>query len=244
MPRQSVLTIGIDSVTEEEALHRIVHWVTSPGGKAKHVVTANPEMIMQARCNKQFADVLRRADMVVADGIGVVWAANFLKRPVPQRIAGIDLTRAALNKAAEMGWNVFLLGAQPGVAEEAARRLQKEISALRIVGVQHGYFAQEEIPRILDTIKNSNAHILLVALGVPKQELWIAQQCRNLPVRVAMGVGGAFDVFAGRIQRAPQWTQRIGMEWAYRLMKQPQRIVRLRVLPQFVWHVIKERWSA
>lgn len=243
--RVHVMGTWLDPVTQEEAVEQVVSWMLSdePGGR--HVVTANPEMVMTALADAAFADVLQQADLVVADGIGLVWASRMLAVPVPERIAGIDLAEALLARAAEHGRRVFFLGAEPGVAEQAAAALSRRYAGLQIVGTHHGYFSGDEENDLVATIEQSDADLVLVAMGVPRQELWIARMRPRLPVRVWIGVGGAFDVFAGKVRRAPRWIQRLGLEWLYRICQEPRRrLKRALVLPRFAVRVLMERWAA
>lgn len=251
--RISILGVDIDGVTMAEARRRIERLVQdaraagsgderSPSSRAHaaaggvpgaHVVTANPELVMEARRNPEFAEALRRADLVLPDGIGIVWAARLLGRSVPERVPGIELTEALLETAADRGYKVFLLGAAPGVADEAAASARRRYPALRVVGTHHGYFSAEEEPSVVQRITDAAPDLLLVALGAPRQELFIARHRRRWNVPVAMGVGGTFDVWAGRARRAPAWIRAVGLEWLYRLLREPRRLKRAPALPRF-----------
>lgn len=234
-----ILGIPVDALGWDEAVDLATDWLLDRQGSPAHIVTANPEMIVRAHGDPRLREVLRSADLVVPDGTGVVWAARTLGRPVPGRIAGIDLTSALLARAADHGRSVFLLGAEPGIAELAGSRLVGRDPDLCIAGTHHGYFAPAESPEVVARINESGADLLLVAMGVPRQELWIAEWRDELKVRVAIGVGGAFDVFAGKVQRAPVWLQRVGLEWAYRVAKEPWRVRRLGAIPRFVWRTLR-----
>lgn len=241
-----VLGVRIDVVTLDEALRRIETFVETsdrPGGC--HVVTANPEMILAALepgSVPSLKKVLDDAELVVADGIGVVWASRLQGSPLPERVPGVDLAASLLEMAAQKGWRVFLLGGEPGVAAEAARRMMQKHTDLRVVGTDHGYFTDDDA--IVQKIAAADVDLLLVGMGVPKQEHWIAAHRRRLRARVMMGVGGALDVFAGRVRRAPLIWQRVGLEWAYRLLQQPRRIGRMAALPRFVIRVLRHRRTA
>jgi N-acetylglucosaminyldiphosphoundecaprenol N-acetyl-beta-D-mannosaminyltransferase len=220
-----------------EAQGRLASFVAD--GDAHLVITANPEMVMKARGDQLLAEIMERADLVVADGIGVVWAARFLGKPVPERIPGIELAEGLLEQAAARGWSVFFLGGEEGVSDQAAQALLREHSDLKIVGTHHGFFASgEEEEEILATIQHLNPHILLAALGVPRQEKWLAAHLGALKIPLAIGVGGSFNVWAGVDKRAPLWMRKINVEWLYRLIRQPWRIKRLLVLPFFVLSVV------
>ncbi|MBO8142323.1 MAG: WecB/TagA/CpsF family glycosyltransferase [Firmicutes bacterium] len=202
------------------------------------VVTVNPELIMHAARNPGVARAVREADLVVPDGIGVVWASRVFGRPVPERVPGVELAGALLGLAAARGFRVFLLGAEPGVAEEAARRAKRRHPRLVVAGVHHGYFGPEQEPAVLDLIRRARPDIVLVGMGAPRQELWIARHRHRWSVPLAVGVGGTLDVLSGRVARAPRWMQRAGLEWLYRLLRQPARIRRAAALPRFALKVL------
>lgn len=241
--RVEILGVGVDVVTAEEAFRRITSfWKDRDGaGLCRQVVTLNPEMIMAAQRDPELRAVLEESALVVADGIGVVWASRVLGTPVPERIAGIDLASQLIAEAAHQGRSVALVGGQPGVADEAARRLREKHPALRVSAAFHGYFSEAEGESVVARVAEAAPDLLLVGLGAPKQELWIHRNLRRLNARVAMGVGGALDIFAGRARRAPVAWQRLGLEWAYRLLRQPWRAKRMMALPRFVFAVLRNR---
>jgi N-acetylglucosaminyldiphosphoundecaprenol N-acetyl-beta-D-mannosaminyltransferase len=194
---------------------------------------------MQALNDEELADVIRHCGLVVPDGSGVVWA---LRRhgDVVQKVAGVDLVRAMAARAGKEGFGIYFLGAKPGVAREAADNLAAQFPGMRIAGARDGYFKPEDEPALFDEIRAAKPDILLVALGVPRQEKWIVQHQKALGVAVAMGVGGSLDVFAGRVKRAPAGFQRLHIEWLYRLIQEPWRFQRMQsTLPAFVGEVLK-----
>lgn len=240
MARTRILGIGFDNVTMAEALARLKGFIET--GNPHLAVTANPEMVMKARGDQLLAGILDRADLVVADGIGVVWASGLISKRVPERIPGIELAEGLLTMAAEQGWKVFLLGGTPGVADQAAAALREKLSKLQIVGTHHGYFKPgPEEEELIARLKRENPHILLAALGVPRQEKWLAAHLGVLQIPVAIGVGGSFNVWAGVDKRAPLWMRNIHLEWLYRLLRQPWRIKRMALLPIFALTVFRER---
>lgn len=235
--RVSILGVDIDPVTLDDACARIEQAIQRARADdayvPMHVVTANPEIVMAARRYPAFADALRRAQLVLPDGIGVVMAARLMGTPVPERVPGIELTEALLGVAARRGFRVFFLGAAPGVAEAAAATVQRRHPGLRVVGTHHGYFSEEEEENVVSVVERAAPDMLFVALGAPKQELFIARHRDTWRVPVAIGVGGSLDVLAGRVGRAPRWVQSVGLEWLYRLLQQPRRLPRLFALPHF-----------
>ncbi|NLL42432.1 MAG: WecB/TagA/CpsF family glycosyltransferase [Firmicutes bacterium] len=241
MKKIQILGRGFDPVTMEEAQARLADFVAE--GNSHLVITANPEMVIKARGDQLLAEIMDRADLVVADGIGVVWASRVLGKPVPERIPGIELAEGLLAQASRQGWKVFLLGGSEGVAEEAAQSLQRSFPEIKIVGTCHGYFSSGEEGEILKKIDREKPHILLAALGVPRQEKWLAAYLGTLKIPVAIGVGGSFNVWAGVDKRAPLWIRKVNLEWLYRVIKQPWRIKRLAALPIFALAVIWSRFK-
>lgn len=204
----------------------------------RQVITANPLILMAAEAHAGLAAALRAADLVVADAVGVVWAARRGGRSIP-RVPGIELMDRLCAAAAVDGARVGLLGAVPGVAEEAAGALQRRHPGLNVVFVQDGFFSQAEEDAVLARARAARPDYLFVALDTPRQDDWIHRRLDALGARVVMGVGGSFNVFAGRLRRAPPWMQKLGLEWLYRLWQEPRRWRRMAALPRFVLRVLK-----
>lgn len=234
-----ILGVNIDNITAAEALKKAEALLNNDSGKTAMIFTPNPEIVMAAYNDESFMKILNSADLCTADGIGVVYASKILKTPFPERVAGFDLTCALLDKISKTGDGVFLFGSKPGVAEKAAQNLKEMYNGLNIVGTHHGYFNENDELGIIEKINNSGAKLLLVCLGAPKQEKWIYQNREKLNVNLCMGVGGAVDVFAGNVKRAPEFMIKMNLEWFYRLMKQPSRIGRFGALPKFMFTVMK-----
>jgi len=236
--RVRILNIAVDDVTMDEAVARLMELATS--GSFHHVVTVNPEFIMTARQDAAFAAVLNAADLAVPDGIGLIWASRLRGRPLRERVAGVDLVERTAAGAAQLGLRLYLLGARPGVADEAAARLIERYPGLTIAGAYAGSPLPVEEDTIIARIQQASPHILFVAYGAPQQDLWIHRNRQRLGVGVAMGVGGAFDFISGRSRRAPRSVQRLGLEWLYRLYHEPWRWRRMLALPRFAWAVLRE----
>lgn len=234
-----ILGVRIDSVTFEEAVEIAYGLVRSEGVSA--LFTPNPEIVMAAYNDEEFMKILNSAQLCTADGIGVVYASKILKTPVPERVAGFDVTCALLEKISKSGEGVFLFGSKPGVAEAAKAKMEQKYPGIRVVGTRNGYFKDEESTAIVEEINNSGAKLLLVCLGAPKQEKWIAANRDKLKVNLCMGVGGTLDVFAGTAKRAPKLFIKLNLEWLYRGLKQPSRIGRLIMLPKFMLTVMKNK---
>ena len=233
-----ILGVHVDKITAAEAVDRAEALLHADGLSA--IYTPNPEIVMAGYNNPAFLEILNRADLCTADGIGVVYASRMLKDPVPERVAGFDLTCSLLARVAKTGEGVFLFGAKPGVAERAKENLETTYPGLQIVGCRNGYFTDADDDAIVEQINQSGAKLLLVCLGAPKQEMWNDSHRDKLKVSLCMGVGGSLDVFAGEAKRAPQFFIKCNLEWLYRLLKQPSRIGRFAALPKFILTVKKE----
>ncbi len=234
--RLSVLGAPVDGLTLEQFVDQIALRVC--GGKRCFVVTLNPELLYRAQRDRDLLDMINRADLVTADGVGVVWACRVSGRPVPGRVTGIDLMTALLDHAARRGWRVFFLGSAPGVAEAAAEKASRMFPGLRVVGVHHGYFSDRDDHEVAGRVVNASPQLLFVALGSPRQERWIDRHLHLLDGVAAMGVGGSLDVLSGNVRRAPEWFCRRNLEWLGRLLYQPGRWRRMLVLPRFALLVL------
>lgn len=210
------------------------------GNKKTFVVTANPELVMYANRDRDYLHVLRQADFVTPDGIGVVIASKILRKPLKERVAGYDLMNELLRRAERENRSVYLLGAKGTTLEKAYRNIKKQYPDLKIVGRHHGYFDIED-ETVADEIARLQPDFVFAALGFPKQEFWISRYIGKFEKGLFMGVGGSFDVWAGEVKRAPDVWIKLHLEWLYRLIKQPSRWKRMLVLPQFLVKVLAER---
>lgn len=233
----NILNVEIHNVTMTDTLSILKEMAFS--GKAHHVMTVNPEFIMIAQSNKQFNTVLANAALKIADGIGVVLASHILGHPLKERVAGVDMVMHMARIAQENNLRIFLLGAAPGVAERTAEILEEKNPGLKIAGTYAGSPRPEEEETICAIIEKVKPHILLVAYGPPKQDLWIARTMNRLQIPIAVGVGGSFDFIAGVAKRAPKWMQQLGLEWLHRLIREPWRWRRMLTLPQFAYNVFR-----
>lgn len=237
--RINILGVGFDDMTMAEATARGAELLEQEG--VHYVVTPNPEIVETCRADAEAMAAVNGADLVLPDGIGVVYGAKILKTPLRERVPGIEFGTAMLAHCARTGKKVYLLGAKPGVAEMAAENLRAQFDGLCIAGTHDGYFADTESDEIAAAIKASGAAMALVCLGAPRQEKWMARYGEATGARLLLGLGGSMDVFAGTVQRAPEFYRRHNLEWFYRLMKNPQRIGRMMKLPLFLVHVAGER---
>lgn len=236
--RIEILGTPVDMVDWFETLRRVEHDFLN-GSEPKSVVAVNPEKIIRAQRDAALMQALRDASLLIPDGIGVVMAARILGFGKIERVPGSELMPKICEIAVRTGDPIFLLGATSDVNEKVAAVLSSRYPALRIAGRHDGYFTENDIERITTSIESSGARILFLALGSPKQELWMQKHLLRLPgIRVCQGVGGTFDIIAGRVQRASPLFLKLHLEWLYRLVAQPSRILRQTALPKFAWQVI------
>lgn len=240
--RIEILGVPVDCLSLREVTESISQWLAEPAGTLRHIVTVNPEYVIAARRDSRFAETLRGAELALADGIGIVLAARLLRLTVPSRITGNDLVDAVAGMEYP-GTRIFLLGAEPGVAEAAASVLRDRHPSAAIVGTLSGSPAPDGWQEISAALARSKPTILFVAFGHPRQDLWVSVNRARLEahgILVASGVGGVYDYLSGRVPRAPSLLRRFGLEWLYRLVRQPWRWRRQAALPVFTLLVILE----
>ena len=232
-----ILDVPVHPLTMGEAVSALEESITS--GEQAFVVTANAEIIMMCQEDAGYKKIVSQdAQLVLPDGAGAVWAGRHLGYKVPERVAGFDLYCQLLDKAAQKGYKAFFFGGSPGIAEAAKAKSEELYPGVQVVGCRNGYFKEEESQAIIDEINASGADMLFAALGAPKQEKWLVRYREQLKPKILMGIGGSFDVFAGKMERAPKWMQDASLEWLFRLYKQPSRFMRMIALPKFVLKVV------
>lgn len=235
----TVLGLPVHTVTMARAVARIQQAMAE--GVRMRVVTLNPEMVMAARYNPELDAALRRGDLIVPDGYGVVWALRRSGCKGQERIAGVDLVENLFTAGAPGGLRVYLLGGADGVAEAAAGRIAARWPGVRVVGTAHGFFPPPAEDEVIREINAARPQVLLVGMGLPRQELWLAGNWEKLQVPVGIGVGGALDLWAGKVKRAPSLWRKGRLEWLYRALQEPARFKRLLVLPGFI-HLVWREW--
>jgi N-acetylglucosaminyldiphosphoundecaprenol N-acetyl-beta-D-mannosaminyltransferase len=243
LPSVYVLGVRVDRVTQQQVLDRIeqlidAYHASQQQTSCQQLITVNPEFVMAAQHDLFFRQCINEAALVIPDGIGVVWAARYLGKPAPERVTGVDTLVELARRGATKGYRLYLLGAAPSVAEAAGKRLQTLAPGLQIAGSYAGSPAIAEEDEIIERIRVARADILCVAYGAPAQDVWIRRNLARLPVAIAMGVGGSFDFLTGRQQRAPKMMQKFGLEWLYRLYREPWRWRRMLALPKFAIKVM------
>jgi N-acetylglucosaminyldiphosphoundecaprenol N-acetyl-beta-D-mannosaminyltransferase len=236
--RFTLLGVPIDPLTEAEAVDWVARAIVE--GRPRVVISVNPERIMQARRDPEFGAVLGRADLALADGAGVMWAARRLGHPLPARVPGVDFVRALAARGAAEGWRFFFLGGGPGVAEAAGRALRAAYPGFILAGTHSGSPDIANDAKTAEAVRSSGAQVLLLAYGAAAEEAWLARNLGRSGAAVGMGVGGAFDFISGRARRAPPWMRKRGLEWLHRLSREPWRWRRMLALPRFVIRVVRE----
>ncbi len=235
--KQEILGIAFDDITREEAARRGAELLGED--RFHYVVTPNPEFILAAERDPEFLRVLNGADLVLADGVGVLYSSKILGTPLKGRVPGIEFAEDMLACLDQMGGRLYLLGAKPGVAQEAGRRILERYPDITLCGTHDGYFKDEQA--VLLEVAAARPDLLFVCLGAPKQEKWMARWGKHTGARLAIGLGGALDVMAGAVERAPESWRKLGLEWAYRLKKEPQRAGRMAKLPLVLVKAAGER---
>lgn len=240
---KSVPTVSIFGVPFSKMdMDETVEYLTSSieEGRQQHVITANPIMVMSAVENPAFSRTMARADLIVPDGSGIVWAANYCGSPVKERVTGFDLMHRLLEQGEKRRWKAYLLGTSQEIIEAAAEKLQLQYPQVKIVGYRNGFFGPDEDEAIVEEIRSLSPHLLFVARGMEKED-WNAHYKERLGVSFIMGVGGSFDIVSGKLKRAPVLFQKLRLEWLYRLLQEPSRYKRMLALPKFVVKVIRNK---
>lgn len=241
MDRISLLGLPIDRLTMSEALETIEGYIRQR--EPRHIITADASMVVLAHENADLMEIVRSADLVTPDGSGLLWASRVLKHRITDRVSGVDLVAKVCEISARTGARIYFLGAAPGVADEAAARLADRYPGAKIVGTHDGYFPADKEPDVVRQIAEAKPDVLFVAFGIPKQEQFIRRNREAMRVPVCVGIGGSFDVYSGRVRRAPVWMQNIGFEWLYRLAQNPKKIGKVMTLPRFAMMVLWTRFT-
>ncbi len=231
-----ILGIPVDNITMDEAVEKVGSFIKADG--IHTIFTPNAEIMMAAHRDPSLAAILTGADMLTADGAGVVLASKILGQALPEKVSGFDLVKKVFETYSKDGIRCFIFGSKPGVAEAAAERIRNGNPGIVVAGCRNGYFTDKDDAEIVNSINEAKADILLVALGAPKQEKWIKSHLDRLNCKVCIGVGGAVDVLSGNTKLAPDFFRRNGLEWFYRLCKEPKRAKRMLDLPRFMIRVV------
>ncbi len=230
--KSNITGVFVDHITMQQALRQLRIFLEEGG--VHTIFTPNAEIMMDAHADRDLKNILNGSDMVIADGAGVVLASKILGVSLPEKVSGIDLVKNSFLISPNPKIKYFFFGGKPGVAEQAAKNILQQYPDIEIAGCRNGYFSEEDNEAIINEINSSNTDILLVALGAPKQEKWIYSNKSRLKVKVCIGVGGSLDVFAGTVRLAPEFFRKNGLEWLYRLYKEPWRFKRMLKLPGYI----------
>lgn len=236
-----ILGMRVDRLSMESTLARIEEFIRLR--QPRHLVTADASMVVLAREDRELASIIDDADLVTPDGAGILWASRWLPTPITNKVSGVDLVGELSRLSALKGYRLFFLGSAPGVADDAARNLADQYPGAIVVGTRDGYFTPDEEATVVEQIKAAKPDVLFVAMGIPKQEKWIRRHKDEIGVPVSVGIGGSFDVYSGRVKRAPRWMQRRGLEWLYRVMMDPKKISKVMTLPKFAYYTIRQQRS-
>jgi len=236
--RFTLLGVPIDPMSEADAVDWVARAIAE--GRPRLVISVNPERIMRAGRDPEFAAVLRRADLALADGAGVLWAARRIGHPLPGRVAGVDLLQSLAARGAREGWGFFFLGGAPGATQAAGQVLRDRYPGFSLAGTNAGSPDPFNDALTTEAVRSSGAQLLFLAYGAAAEEAWLARNLSRSGAVVGMGVGGAFDFISGRSRRAPRWMREHGLEWLHRLGREPWRWRRMLALPRFVLRVLRE----
>ena len=237
MKKVTILGVDFEHITHQDMLNLLVNKIKKQ--KKTFVVTANPEIVMYANKDEEYLRILQSADHVVPDGSGIILASKLIQEPLPERVAGFDLTKDLLMIANDQQFKVYFLGAKEQTLKDMIYNVKKTYPQLSIAGYHHGYFQEGKDEHIIQAIKESKPDLVFVALGFPRQEQWIYSHFQKFEKGIFMGVGGSFDILAGHAKRAPKIWRKLNLEWLYRLIQQPSRWKRMLALPQFIIKVFQ-----
>ena len=238
-PTVKILGLPVHNLTMSAALDKIESFIREGG--SHHIITADSSMLVMAQEDIPLREIILNADLVTPDSSGVLWAASYLKQPLVAQVPGVVIGEKLCERSAVSGFSLYFLGAAPGVASKAAQIMQSKYPGCNIVGTQDGFFKPEDLDRIVEEISKSKPDVLLVAMGIPKQEKWIQAHRDRLGVSVLIGVGGTLDVLSGTAKRAPVLFQKLKLEWLWRVLSNPSKISKVKLLPVFVRMVLRAR---
>lgn len=239
VPKTTIFNVPFSNMSMSDTVQYLVEQIEK--GNQQHVITANPIMVMNALKHQSIMKVMHQADLIVADGAGVIWAAQQANEPIVERIAGIELIHELLSAGEKRHWKVYILGTDEQTIATAAEILQLKYPQIRMVGYRDGFFTAEEDKQVIEEINRLKPDLLFVARGAHNQEPWIAQHRSAIEAKLIMGVGGSFDVISGKLKRAPKWMQQAKLEWLFRLLQEPKRLPRMMDIPRFMFKVYKNK---
>jgi N-acetylglucosaminyldiphosphoundecaprenol N-acetyl-beta-D-mannosaminyltransferase len=235
-----ILTLNINNIKMQELIEQLIDIIQNNNEK-KLIYTPNSEIVVRAYDDPAFSELLNQADFLVPDGAGLLLAARLIGDPLQERVAGFDLMRNLLKQAADKDISFYFLGGKPGIIDSAVNNIKSKLPELNMAGFHHGYLDQDLTESVIKDINEKQPDILLVGMGVPRQEKFFSKYFDELQIKVGLTVGGSFDVWAGQVDRAPLWMQKLYLEWFYRLLQEPTRWKRMMAIPRFIYLVLKEK---
>lgn len=249
MEKVSIFGVDIDNLSMDETVEIVKEYFKSD--KLNIIFTPNTEIVMAAKEDTSIRDIVNSADIVIPDGIGLIYGSRIRKKPLKERVTGFDISIKMLEIANENGYSIYLLGGADGVARDAGQKIKKDYPNVKVVGYHHGFFKgshrdikdSEEEAKIVSEINSLNPDMIFVGLGFPGQEKWIYSNKDKISARIIIGNGGVMDILSGNAKRAPEIYQKMGLEWLYRLAKNPSRITRQVALPKFVISILMNKDS-
>jgi len=237
MNKEEYMGVQVSPLSYEEITQKLKQRVTQ--GEQSTIIAVNPEKIMKSQTDETLRDLINGSTFQIPDGVGVLLASRLKGGGITSRVTGVDMMDRLLQLSADEGYRVFFYGAKEEVVTKAIENIQQRYPSIQVAGYENGYAQDQEA--LVQKIQESKADVMFVALGSPKQELWIRKNKEHLPVKVFQGVGGSFDVYAGHVKRAPAPFRKTGMEWFYRLATDPKRFKRQLALPKFLWRVMTKK---
>ncbi len=233
-----LLKVRVNDVDMREALAMCDEYILSR--KPHHIITLDASMCVMAEHDAKLRKVIEDSDLITPDSVGVLWACKRMGKSLRERVSGVELVEMLCSLSPEKHYRLFFFGSAPGVAEQAAEKMRLKYPGCEIVGTRNGFFTEKDNNDIIMQIQNAKPDILCVALGIPKQEMWISEHIQTLGVPICIGVGGTFDVLSGNVQRAPMWMRKLSIEWLHRLISNPRKIGKVMTLPKFVMLILRQ----
>ncbi len=233
-----LLKVRVNDVDMREALAMCDEFIKSR--KPHHIITLDASMCVMAEQDAKLRKIIEDSNLITPDSVGVLWACKRMGKSLRERVSGVELVEMLCSLSPEKHYRLFFFGSAPGVAEMAAEKMMLKYPGCEIVGTRNGFFTENDNNDIVAQIQNAKPDILCVALGIPKQEMWIAEHIQTLGVPICIGVGGTFDVLSGNVQRAPKWMRKLSIEWLHRLISNPRKIGKVMTLPKFVLLILRQ----
>jgi N-acetylglucosaminyldiphosphoundecaprenol N-acetyl-beta-D-mannosaminyltransferase len=233
-----LLKVRVHDVDMREALAIFDEFIQSR--TPHHIITLDASMCVMAEKDSKLRKIIEKSDLITPDSVGVLWACKRMGKSLRERVSGVELVEMLCSLSHDKQYRLFFFGSAPGVAEQAAEKMRLKYPGCMIVGTHNGFFTEKDSNAIITQIQNAKPDILCVALGIPKQEMWISEHIQELGVPICIGVGGTLDVLSGNVRRAPMWMRKLSLEWLHRLISNPKKIGKVMTLPKFVMLILRK----